>query len=225
MSSLLVSASISFAFAQENATATTSSTNNYKHDIGFNTSFILEGILNTGGNSLSLLYKTYDSDHTAWRFGINGSVSSSKNSADQVTGSQATYRAEYTSVSVDLTIGREFQKPINQKWIWYYGADLNPFYWLSDDKNFINYVAPGAMREFEDSGYGLRVRSFLAIRFNINERLYLSAEASASVGYSRRESYTSLPDYQNVLSITETEGSNVNFSASPASGIFFNYRF
>lgn len=220
-SSLLVSASISFAFAQES----TNSSNNFKHDIGFNTSFILDGILNTGGNSLSLLYKTYGSDHTAWRFGINGSFRSDKNSADSVSGPQAVYTAEYSTVNLEITIGREFQKPINQKWTWYYGVDLIPFYSLSEDKTFFNYTAPGAMRESENTSYGLQLRSFLAIRFNINERLYLSAEASARVGYSRRSSYTSAPDYQNALSITETQGHGVFFSASPASGIFLNYRF
>ena len=54
----------------------------FKHDIGFNTYFVLRGIIESEVTPFSLMYKKYSSETRATRFGIDLSLGITNNSGD-----------------------------------------------------------------------------------------------------------------------------------------------
>ncbi len=196
------------AFSQENSQAPLTK------DIGFNTTFIFQGILNSGATPFSLMYKKYTSENTANRIGLNLSFN-----VNEVNGGLNANYNENTYANLELSLGKERQKPINEKWTWFYGGDILPFYTLSNSDIF---QSGQKFLTNESSTVGLGLRPFIGVRFNINTRLYLSAEASINARYS----YTkNSQDYvQPGWSDDDKEVHNISFFANPATGLFLYYR-
>jgi len=191
----------------------------YKNDIGFNTVFILQGVFNSNQTPFSLMYKKYTSENSAIRFGASINANWNKARVNDTLYSN-TINNTTSFANVSLAIGKEFQRPINTKWIWYFGGDLVPSFWTN--KN-VNYQSGIKSYEYSYKSYGLSARPFLGIRFAINDRLYLSAEANVSLGYNRNSTK------QRFFNPNQQEGNttidNFAFSMSPASGLFLYYRF
>lgn len=196
------------AFAQENPPPVLTK------DIGFNTTFIFQGILNSGSAPFSLMYKKYTSENAANRFGLDVSFN-----MNNVNGSLNANYDENTDADIELSLGKERQKPINEKWTWFYGGDVLPFYSLSRSQVFQNgqKVMTG-----QSSSAGLGLRPFIGVRFNVNTRLYLSAEASVNARYA----YTkNSQDYvQPGWTDDDKEIHRISFFAYPANGLFLYYR-
>lgn len=192
----------------------TTTSNPFKHDIGFSTNFLLNGIFNSSGTPFTLVYKKYTSDFKATRFGADLFLG-----YNNISGS-ANYYATYSSGTFQLSIGREYQKPINTRWCWYYGGDIFASYIFQDVDNFLN----GEVTQTnEEKRYGIGFRPFLAARFNINSRLYISAEASLSFGYfSQSNKYKFIPQPEDNIEVSE---GSFSIATHPASGIFLFYRF
>ena len=186
----------------------------YSKDVGFNTTFLFEGIFASNQTPFSIFYKKYVSENKANRFGINISMN-----LDDNTDQGSSYYTEFSNASISLNFGREIQKPVNLKWIWFYGGDLVPFYSFYNSDNFQD-----GQKYFitKSSGFGLNLKPFLAIRYNINTRLYLSAEASINLKYTRSKQFS---EYTTGNITRDTEGNNISFYATPASGLFLYYRF
>lgn len=196
-------------FAQENIQPS------YSRDIGFNTTFIFEGIFNSGSTPFTLMYKKYVSENKANRFGMD--LSFALNDTD----SQGSLSYGETShATLRLNFGREIQRAITTKWVWFYGGDLVPFYSFYDNENFQNDLL---YSNDESSSLGLTLRPFLAIRFNITPRLYLSAEASLNLSYTLTEQLQEFPQANEVR--RDTKMSNIAFNARAANGLFLFYRF
>jgi len=188
----------------------------YKNDIGFNTTFALQGIFNAGDTPFSLMYKKYKAEKKAWRFGVdtyaNINNTDSKSSTSNFTDNSYGYFA--------LVTGMEWQKQIDKRWVWYYGGDFVPHYSFNNLDTFSN----GELYwEEEYKEFGLGLRPFLGIRFDISPRLYLSAEANILLSYTRTKSYASNVD--ELIPYRDIEGSRFVFTANPASGLFLYYRF
>src|SRR5688500_1460394 len=198
-----------YTFAQESPLPS------YSRDLGFNTAFIFEGIFNSETTPFTLMYKKYVSENKANRFGID--LSMSMNNADS-HGSSSYSETSY--LSLRLNIGREIQKAITEKWIWFYGGDLVPFYSYYDNDNYQNELL---YSNDESSSLGLTLRPFLAIRYNITPRLYLSAEASLNLSYTLTDQIQELPQSNQVTRDLKT--SNFTFDARAANGLFLFYRF
>ena len=194
--------------AQEN------SQGSFTRDIGFNTTFILEGLLNAEESPFSIMYKKYVTQNKANRFGIDVSVNIS-----ETDGSATGAYSENSHLSIRLNIGREVQEPINEKWVWFYGGDLIPFYSSSNRRYFQDVQETSII---ESSGFGIALRPFIGIRYNINRRIYLSAEASINVSYIRRFSFTEYP--QTGIIADDSAGNNFSIAAHPANGLFLFYR-
>ena len=207
---ILFTCTLSIGLAQQSSTRDT-----LKNDIGFNTTFILNGILNTEPTPITLMYKRYTKDYQAFRIGlstrtnlaktkasINDSISSNKNSLFHLS----------------LSLGKEFQRELNKNWIWYFGADLVPSYSFS--KDFKSGLSLNGTNKRKTETYSLSAKPFMAIRFNIHKRLYLSAEASLSVGYTKiSQAYT------NSTFNPDTDASSFYIALSPAAGLFLFHRF
>lgn len=69
LSLLFLTANASFVLGQENVPA------QYKKDIGLNTSFIFSGIFESSPTPFSFMYKSYNHENRANRFGANISMS------------------------------------------------------------------------------------------------------------------------------------------------------
>lgn len=63
----------------------------------------------------------------------------------------------------------------------------------------------------------------MAIRYNINTRLYVSAEASINLSYTRNKQFTEYTQNEDLN--RDTESNRISFYANPASGLFLYYRF
>lgn len=198
------------SFAQENPEST------YSKDIGFNTTFLFQGILNSGETPFSIMFKKYTSENKANRFGLNLYMNLNNENINQ---GNVNYQVN-SSASVSVNVGREIQKPITIKWVWFYGGDIIPFYEFKNTKTFQNNLE---FYRYESSSYGVNLRPFIALRYNINSRLYLSAESSVNLGYMRTNQ---LSEYQQPKSVErDTQGNNISFYVNPASGLFLYYRF
>lgn len=189
----------------------------YQHDLGFNTNFIFQGLFQSQPQApFAVMYKKYKTENNALRLGADLSFYSTNNSGT-VTNSSF---SDNSYGSIALTIGFEKQKVLGGKWMWYYGIDAVPSLSFNQSTSFNNNLKTGSTK---NSSLGLGARPFLGIRFNINSRLYVAAEATAMLAYvsSKNVQKTYNPE-QTVRDMTT---SNVNFSLTPASGIFIFYRF
>jgi hypothetical protein len=211
VTSLFVSCALcSFAQAQENETK------NFKQDIGFNTTFLLGGIFNSSSTPFSIMYKKYSSENKALRFGVSA-VLDRKDFTDKAATSNYNNSDQY---DFSLSIGKEFQKNITDKWIWYSGGDIVPSFSYHATDYFSGVTKTYA---YKTTYIGLALRPFLGIRYNINSRLYLSAEASLQAKYSYGKEYETYAPNNTVQ--TDARGSRISLSLSPASGLFLFYRF
>jgi hypothetical protein len=188
----------------------------YKNDIGFNTTFALQGVFDAGQTPFSLMYKRYKAENKAWRFGMDTYVNLNKTNSKS---SQSNF-SDNSSGYLGLVAGMEIQKKIDKRWVWYYGGDFVPYYTFNDQNQFSNGEL---FWENEYKEFGLGFRPFLGIRFDISPRLYLLAEANIILSYSRVKNYSA--NVNEPIPYTDTEGTRFIFTANPASGLFLYYRF
>jgi hypothetical protein len=204
----------SIAFSQQNEEPEMLLT----RDIGFNTTFLFQQVFNSGQTPFSVMLKSYSREGRATRYGINLGVDVNR---DDNGGSSSNYYSNSSWVNVSLSIGKELQKQINStRWVWFYGGDIIPFYRVDKREDFHDNV-PYSTNDYQRIGIALR--PFLGMRFNINKKLYVSAEASLNASYAFSKQ---LIKQSNPLTVVrDSEGSNIAFNLSPASGLFLYYRF
>ncbi|HWA34449.1 MAG TPA: hypothetical protein VG737_09985 [Cyclobacteriaceae bacterium] len=189
----------------------------YRHDIGFNTMFILQGIFDSGNTPFNIMYKKYVASDKAIRLGLNATFS--LNNGDEEDSPVGTV-SDRSSANISLIIGRERQNSVNTRWIWYYGAHVVPSYFFDN----VDYYLDGQLNQtYESSSLGISLRPFLGIRFNINNRLYLSAESRISLDYRHSKNFGE--NVQTDVIINDTNSSSLSFAIFPASGLFLFYRF
>lgn len=167
----------------------------------------------------TLMYKRYTSAVVAKRFGIGGNFHRSE---DVRNFSNTSPYGDHSSAIINLIVGKEAQRTITKSWYWYYGGDLMPSYSFNRSQT---YQGDSITNRIRNKSYGLTARPFLGLRFNIHSKLYLSAEASMNLSYSRSEqSARYYPDSQqgNNRAVKNTSWA-LNFV--PANGIFIYYRF
>jgi len=201
------------SYAQENNAPENSP---YRKDLGFNTSFILNGVFQLQSTPFSIMYKMYGAENKALRLGLDANIQSSKSDGEVINGSYT----NSSSVVISLSVGKEFQQHLGEKWIWYYGVDVAPSFTQSHSE----YIEHDEQRQsFKTSSYGIAARPFLGIRFAINSRLYLAAEASARLSYNKSSQLNK--SYNPDQTLRDITSNNFDFSLNPASGIFIFYRF
>lgn len=205
----LTSLSVLFGRAQDDSGSA------FTHDIGFNTRFIFEGVFNSQSTPFAMVYKKYTAENRANRYGLAASVNL-QDLSDYGTGSYHVYSRAH----VRLMLGKEIQRPITQKWVWFYGGDLEPFYHFEETETHANEALYSLSQHSET---GINVRPFLAIRYNIHDRLYVSTEASVNCSYSFERQKTEL--YQPAEPLREAESHNLSLYLGAAYGIFLYYRF
>ncbi len=189
----------------------------YSKDIGFNTNFILNGIINSSGSPFDIMFKKQKTSNTAIRYGTDIYANLTTNTNN---GSSSYY--QYNNYSLSISVGKEKQNQLSKKWIFYYGGDLAPFYRYYE----MSYYNLGQIQnKTNDKDFGLRVSPFLGIRFQITDRLYIGTEALLTLSYSIQE--TGWKSYNNATVTTESNNSfnNLRFHALPANGFFIFYRF
>src|SRR5688572_26022672 len=169
---LVFSVTASFTAAQEKEPLS------YTQDIGFNTSFIFNGIFQSSSTPFSFMYKQHITENRVKRIGADISFNLTDTRIDTVSDQITDER--YLNVS--LSFGREFQNHLSEKWIWYYGMDIVPGISLSKYENHsYNYSFPTSYRSHSSTSYSLSARPFLGIRYNLTSRVYVAAEASATL--------------------------------------------
>lgn len=190
----------------------------YSKDIGFNTSVLLNGIINSSGSPFDLMLKKQRTSNTATRFGMSLYADINTNTS---TGSNSYY--QYNNYRMSISVGKEKQNQLSKRWIFYYGGDLAPFYQFNKRRY---YNSNKLQDENGDTEIGLRVSPFLGIRFQINERLYLGTEALLRLSYSFKEaSWKSYNGFNNDYTKNNESFNNLHAQAIPATGVFIFYRF
>lgn len=190
----------------------------YRHDIGFNTSILVNGIINSNQGPFDFMYKVQKSSNTALRLGasIYGSVGT-----DYYSSSSNYQKRE--NWAFNLSIGKEKQQQLSKRWIFHYGMDLKAYY-----TNFQADAYSGGnlnnATSYETWGGG--VAPFLGIRFQILEKLYVATEASLRIAYGREaNSWTNYDSNNTVISSDSDSFNNLKLYAQPAAGVFIFYRF
>ena len=166
----------------------------YRKDIGFNTSILLNGILYSGGSPFDLMLKKQKTSNTAFRFGISIYAAASN---DVNVYNQQGYN-QYSNYNLSISVGKEIQKQINKRWIFYYGTDLAPFINFNQRKNYSQNTSSNLSYYLYNQNnvrtYGLNLIPFLGIRFDINERLYIATQINLICSFNRKEASQKLVD-------------------------------
>lgn len=197
---------------------TTDDSKKLTKDLGFNTNIVFNSILNSTQAPVSLLFKTYSSDDTAWRFGTTLGFLVSSPASGTSSASTFTFARNY---NISLVIGKEFQEKLTEHWVWYYGADIVPGYVSNTTDTYLPFNQK--TRTTTTTSATFAARPFLGARFNIGQRLYLSTEFSASLTYRRDTIFD-----KNVLANqvnADTNSSTFSLAFAPATSLFLFYRF
>ena len=208
--SVIVLLNLNFVFAQEEVPQA------YQRDIGFNTTFILQGVLQSDQTPFSLMLKKYVAENKAIRIGVD--LFFNLDDTDGYAGSTTYFNTSVGSLSI--AIGKEYQKPIDERWVWYFGGDSVPFFAFNNQEQYQN---GNLYSESESSSVGVSLRPFLGIRFNLNSRLYLSAEANVGLQYAYQKNMVKYADTADPY--VDSQSNNFSFTMNPASGLFLYYRF
>jgi len=190
----------------------------YSKDIGFNTSFLLNGVLNASGSPFDIMLKKQKSSHHANRYGIELYTDISTN----VYGGSSVYY-QNDNYSLSISFGKEKQHQLSKRWIFYYGGDVAPFYNFSAQDYYSYNIL---QNKNDEQNFGLRLSPFLGIRFQINDRLYVATEALLRVSYSRKEINSKSYDSNGIVNNESSKSfNNFRLQALPATGISIFYRF
>jgi hypothetical protein len=162
------------------------------------------------------MYKKYTAENKALRLGLDAGFYMTEFKDHAASGNYG----DNSNIQISFSVGKEFQQRLGEKWLWYYGGDVVPSFFDNKSETF----ADNEMTQSNKSwGYRLTLRPILGIRFNITNRLYLAAEASASLSYGI--SKTLEKRYNPSATMRDLTQSNASLSLNPASGIFIFYRF
>ncbi|NOT76474.1 MAG: hypothetical protein HOP08_16220 [Cyclobacteriaceae bacterium] len=185
----------------------------YSHDIGFN-AIVFQNFFGSGSAPFTILYKKYSSENKATRLGLSTSLNFQSAKA---TPSNVSYTTN-NNASVSLIIGKESQQVISERWVWFFGGDLIPNFSYSKFDQFDPTNSDTPLNTV--ISYGLDIRPFLGLRFNINPRLYIATEFSGILGYRHTDRKIKFPTQTNELNTDD-----LNLSLVPASALFLFYRF
>jgi hypothetical protein len=190
----------------------------YRHDIGFNTSILVNGIINSNQGPFDFMYKVQKSSNTAIRLGasIYGSVGTDFYS-------NSTNYQKRENWAFNISFGKEKQQQLSKRWIFHYGMDLRAYY---SNYNTDSYSDANLYNTTNFETWGGGVAPFLGIRFQILEKLYVATEASLRIAYGREaNSWTNYDSNNTVTSSNSDSFNNLKLYAQPAAGIFIFYRF
>lgn len=186
-------------------------TPSYQKHIGFNTNIIFNGIFQSGATPFSFMYKRQISDNKAFRIGASVYFNLEETN-------QGIQKQRLQNYSLEFSIGKEFQKSISQRWVWYGGGDLIPLYSTSTNEQ-IDTGFP-ANQKNSQSIFSLTARPFMGIRFNIAPRLYVSTEASLFLSYRKQNTTNEV-----LNSKLESNSDRFTLGINPATSIYFFYLF
>jgi hypothetical protein len=176
---------------------------------------LFDGIFKSGSGPFTLMYKQYKTENKAIRLGLTTSFYINSNKDNVSTSNYI----NSTNADIYLTIGKEFQRQIN-KWVWYGGGDLQPHYSFNNSSYYSSTVKTATNKNYT---LGIGLRPFLGVRYNINSRLYLAAEAGFNLNYNHTRNYYK---NENTKIVTQdTKGNNLLLTMSSASGLYIFYRF
>jgi hypothetical protein len=164
------------------------------------------------------MYKKYSAEDRAIRIGLDLGLNLDN---DHSNGAASSYHNDNSFVEISVSIGKELQRPISTtRWVWFYGGDIVPFYQSRINNEFYDNNMDYS-NDYQSIGIGLR--PFLGIRFNINQKLYLSVETSLNLKYAYSKQLYKRYNPDEI--IRDTEGDNISLNVSPASGLFLYYKF
>lgn len=168
-----------------NAQNEPTSTANTKFLIGINITNTLAGFFNSGGQTLPkdpyLLSFKVLKGNKLWRIGGNFKVDLSQEEVD-FGGIRNIRESEAL-----LRLGREWQQPINKRFILYYGADMvGSYFQETSEVEFFNDLGSKSYQ------YGAGAGPFLGVYFLLGDRVRLSTESYAYAIFYLGESNTSI---------------------------------
>src|SRR4051794_23410993 len=118
---LLISTLLCFTISSALYAQQTDSARTFKHDIGFNATFIIADLLSSNSAPFSLMYKSYTANNRANRLGASVDINMDNQRSNGIGQDY-----DNSTLSFSLTFGKELQNNINAHWIWYYGGDVIP---------------------------------------------------------------------------------------------------
>lgn len=190
----------------------------YRNDVGFNTSILVNGIINSNQGPFDFMYKRQKSSNTALRVGA--SVFGSVNTDFYSTSTNYTNTENW---AFNLSIGKEKQQQLSKRWIFHYGMDLRAYYTNYKTESYSN---SNLYNKTKYESWGAGIAPFLGIRFQILENLYVSTEASLRLALGRdANSWTNYDSNNSVTDSSSDSFNDIKLYAQPAAGIFVFYRF
>ncbi len=166
----------------------------YRHHLGLTASPVLDGFFrNNRSLPVGLLYKRQTAPGRLLRLGIQ----LNQNLNNRLDGTTNPFPANiYNNFSLGMTanVGREYSKGLSKRWIATAGADLVAGYGYArfHMEGATNSIPSGELarkvRTDVDRMHSFALAPFVGIRYSLHKRVYVAAEATASLAF-RRLSY------------------------------------
>lgn len=181
------------------------STTLYRHHLGINTRIVLDRIADPASRMpLQLMYKYQLSRTGAIRIGAEGMYAKSDS-----TQSYTERRDEITDYALGGSVGYEWQKPLNKRFMLYYGADIFHHQQRKNVMVINTYQNSDQHKEevyiddrYTTKKYGLN--SFIGLRMHMSSRFYLATETALNLAnrISTRDYYATVTVFSNGEGVT-----------------------
>ncbi|WP_299822317.1 hypothetical protein [uncultured Pontibacter sp.] len=172
------------------AHAQTADSSTYKHSLGIIASPTLNKLFeNNSSLPIGLIYKRQHKANTAIRATLSGRFDQSAHDTEQPL--KRKEASENRGSYLQLTGGYEWQMPLGNRWQLYYGAEAGPSYgkstyeFKSDQVDYYNSSKYSS--EYSYTNYGVLLRPFAGVTFQLSKKLVIATETAIIGVYSHSE--------------------------------------
>jgi len=184
----------------------------WKHELGINTSFVIERILNFNDEELAVspYLLTYNIGLNDWkiRFGIGGERKTAETREEGFADSTSDDQS-----SIEVRLGYGYQKKFGQKWTATFGADLTGFW--SNEKKIQDSGFDKIIDERIQKGFG--IGPVLGFQYDFGERLSLYAEGTFYYTFSNTRDglfFTNFPEVEDLVDNTDGQELLINLPST-----------
>jgi len=164
----------------------------YRNELGLDATNFIKQFLNLGNSQFQsdyypVYYLTYRRHFKKGNFraAIGGQYNKENDKSSPSSGMNRDFSIQK---SLDLRIGYEFTNKINKRWSVFYGLDFRPS--TVNQQEDYTTSSSGYSQGIKSNSKIIGLAPLLGFKFNINERISLSTEASVSLNYAETFSKT-----------------------------------
>jgi len=167
---------------------------------GINTQFVFDRLFQSSTTPVEIIYKRQKKANKANRVGLQLYYDHDNERPYPVA--NPGWNTIETDLIAGFFFGKETQNFIGNspRWQWFYGTDINLIF--TYNRRYIADPNTSGLREHDDTKYykyGVAIKPFIGLRFEITPRIYVSTDMLASVQYEFQDMHVELKSVPNVV--------------------------